>query len=84
MVSFAALPLLPLVCQIVLSPNNPGIIIGSTAVPPQVLTLTLCLFIPILLCGLFGTGMGKFDYWGKEEIAPQTDMLKTIQFKANK
>ena len=45
-----------------------GLMINSIAVKSEMLTLGILIFFPFMMLGIASLGLGKFDYWGKEQM----------------
>jgi hypothetical protein len=69
MLSFVGVPFLLVMCQSVIgNRDHSGLAFGSVVIPPSLLSLTICIGLPVLLSAVGGSGMAKFDIWGKEQM----------------
>jgi hypothetical protein len=69
MMSFVSLPMLAIVLPGTIDGDaSRNLLFSSVTITPAMLGLGMLLGLFILLSGLYGAGMGKFDVWGKEEI----------------
>jgi hypothetical protein len=69
MVAFVGLPMLALSCLSVLNPESDRtLLFGSIAVTPATMSLLFWLAVPLMFATSFGQALGKFDFWGKDQL----------------
>jgi hypothetical protein len=69
LVALASLTLIGVLTFSLTQPDRPhDLVLHSTVIKSEILTLGTLIFFPLLMVGMAGAGMGKFDYWGKDRM----------------
>jgi hypothetical protein len=69
MLSFVSLPMMALILPASIDADaSRNLMFSSATLTPPMLGLVILVSLFILLSGLYGASMGKFDIWGKEQI----------------
>lgn len=71
MLSWVTFMMMPLVVVAVINADPTRFwVFGSFSLSPSLIGLAFLIGMFLLFSGLYGSGMGKFDIWGKEQMPP--------------
>ncbi len=69
MMGLFGVPFLVVVCQSVIgNRDHSGLAVGSVNISPALLSLAICIGLPVMISAVGGSGLAKFDIWGKDQM----------------